>query len=184
MAETADQARSTAGEVGSTAKEHAEGLVGDARTQAGHVAEDVQSRIMSEAHSQSQRFGENLRQWSSELESMAEHGEEGSPVQQVVRQAAQGGHGAADYLDERGVDGLLEEAKDFARRRPVAFLVGAAVAGFTVGRVLKASSAEPQQAASGSGGQGSASGQPAPPAPRQGGATLGETASRAEEGRT
>jgi hypothetical protein len=43
----------------------------------------------------------------------------------------------ADYLADRGPEGLLSEVTDFARRRPAAFLATAAAAGFLVGRLGK-----------------------------------------------
>jgi hypothetical protein len=52
--------------------------------------------------------------------------------------AADGGRRAAGYLDERGLDGAIEELQRFARRRPGVFLAGAALAGFAAGRIAKA----------------------------------------------
>lgn len=135
-----DTARGAAGEVASTAGDQARSLAGEARTEARHVADDVQNRLREEAQEQTRRTSQNLRQWSDELSSMADSGEQDSPVSGAVRQIAHSGRGAADFLDERGVEGLVEEARSFARRRPVAFLAGAAIAGFALGRVLKASS--------------------------------------------
>lgn len=135
-----EAARDAAGEVASTAGDQARSLAGEVRSEARHVTHDVQSRIREEAREQTRRTSHNLRQWSEELSSMAEEGDQRSPVSGVVRQVAQGGRGAADYLDEQGVEGLVEEARSFARRRPMAFLAGAAAAGFVLGRVLKASS--------------------------------------------
>ncbi|MFJ9553842.1 hypothetical protein ACIRPH_08495 [Nocardiopsis sp. NPDC101807] len=165
----ADTARAAAGEVASTAKEQARSLAGEARSETGHVVGDVQDRLREEADSQTRKASGNLRQWSQELGSMAEHGDDGSPVGDVVRQVAEGGRGAADFLDERGVDGLLDEARDFARRRPVAFLVGAAVAGFALGRVLKVSSSVSDQ---GGPGGGDASGRGTPAVEGRGGTSL------------
>lgn len=149
VGQKADTARAAAGEVASTAKDQARSLASQARSETGHVMDDVQGRLREEADNQTRKASGNLRHWSQDLESMAEHGEPESPVGDVVRQVAEGGRGAADFLDERGVDGLVQEARDLARRRPVAFLVGAAAAGFVLGRALKASSA-----VSGQGGPG------------------------------
>ncbi|WP_223830575.1 hypothetical protein [Nocardiopsis quinghaiensis] len=137
MAETA---RGTASEVASTAGEQARSLTDEARSEAKHVADDVQTRLREETREQTRRTSQNLRQWSEELSSMADQGNPQSPVSSVVHQVAQGGQGAADFLEERGVEGLLDETRSFAQRRPMAFLAGAALAGFAVGRVLKASS--------------------------------------------
>ena len=144
LGETGDRLASTAqgaaGEVASTAGEQARSLAHEARSEARQVTEDVQERLREETREQARRASENLRQWSEELSSMAESGDPDSPVSGVVRQVAQRGRGAADFLDHRGVEGLVEETKRFARRRPVAFLAGAAVAGFAVGRLVKAAS--------------------------------------------
>ena len=58
---------------------------------------------------------------------------------------------AARFLDERGAQGLLDSARDYARRKPGTFLLGAAVAGFLVGRVAKSATG---------GGQNQGQGQP------------------------
>jgi hypothetical protein len=62
-----------------------------------------------------------------------------------VSRAADGGHRAADYLTEHGVGGTVEQMQDVARRRPVTFLGGAALAGFAVGRLAKAGRAQAEQ---------------------------------------
>ncbi|MFD6953294.1 MULTISPECIES: hypothetical protein [unclassified Nocardiopsis] len=164
----AGTARGTASEVASTAGEQARSLADEARSEAMHVTGDVQSRLREEAREQTRRTSQNLRQWSEELSSMADQGNPQSPVSGVVHQVAQGGRGAADFLDERGVDGLLEEARSFAQRRPMAFLAGAALAGFALGRVLKASSSDGGQAQEGGSPEAISSGERAgPPMPRQ-----------------
>ena len=172
-----EPARAAAGEVASTAKEQARSFVGEARSETGHVMNDVQGRLREEAEDQTRKASGNLRQWSQELESMAEHADTDSPVGDVVRQVAEGGRGTADFLDERGVNGLLDEARDFARRKPMAFLVGAAVAGFALGRILKVSPEGSEQGGSEGPGRGSSSVQSREPAslPRQGSPSAGET---------
>ena len=58
-----------------------------------------------------------------------------------MHQIADTGRRVADYLDRRGFEGAVGELQDFARRRPGTFLLGAAVAGFLVGRAAKAAQA-------------------------------------------
>ncbi len=50
----------------------------------------------------------------------------------------------AGDIDDRGVGALLDDLQAFARRRPGAFLLGAAALGFGLGRLAKASRAEPE----------------------------------------
>ena len=172
-----EAARAAAGEVASTAKEQARSFAGEARSETGHVMNDVQGRLREEAEDQTRKASGNLRQWSQDLESMAENADTDSPVGDVVRQVAEGGRGTADFLDDRGVDGLLEETRGFARRRPVAFLVGAAVAGFALGRVLKVSPSTSDQGGSegSEGGTPRVEGRHSTSLPRQGRPWAGET---------
>lgn len=173
--EAVDKARESAGEVASTAQEQARGVVDESRTQIRHVTSEVRGRIGEETRTQTQRASQTLRHWSDDLASMAEGADADSPVSGVVRRVAASGHDAADFLDERGVEGMAEEVRSFARRRPGVFLVGAVLAGFAVGRLAKAvtqDSAEGAGTAPGRTGGSSAPGRPAPesrsaPRPRQ-----------------
>lgn len=149
--QVSDTARAAAGDIASSAKDQARSLTDEARTEAEYLTGDVRDRLQEEARSQTRRASENLRQWSQDLDSMADRYESQSPVPGVVHQVAQSGIGAADYLDDKGVDGLVEEVKGFARRRPLAFLTGAAIVGFAIGRVIKAAPEEPGNAGAGDG---------------------------------
>ena len=52
-------------------------------------------------------------------------------------------HGVADDEVQAGdFEAIIDDVRAFARRRPVAFLLGAAVAGFGVGRLVRASGAD------------------------------------------
>jgi hypothetical protein len=62
---------------------------------------------------------------------------EQADVQRCVRQCADRLYQAASEIEIRGASGLLEEAQDCARRRPGAFLFGAALIGFGGGRLLR-----------------------------------------------
>jgi hypothetical protein len=46
-------------------------------------------------------------------------------------------HGAASWLEHRQPADLLDEVRNFARRRPGTFLLGAAVAGIAAGRLTR-----------------------------------------------
>jgi hypothetical protein len=43
----------------------------------------------------------------------------------------------ADRFEQRGIDGVLTDVKHFARRHPAQFVLGAAAAGFVVGRLVR-----------------------------------------------
>jgi hypothetical protein len=150
---TAGQARKGASRVAGTATDQVRAVTGEARAQAGAMAGDLRTRVTEEAESQTRRGAQVMRQWADDLSGLADNADRDSPARSLVTQAADRGHRAADYLDSRGVGGLVDDLQHFARRRPGAFLGGAVVAGFTVGRLAKA----------GSKADGSGSGPSAPP---------------------
>jgi hypothetical protein len=133
----AQHAKSAAADVSTTAREQAREVAHETAGQARRVVDDVRQRASQEADDQAKRVVQGINRLADELTSMAEHSSEGSPAAGALRQVADTGRQAARYLDERGVGGVLEATQDFARRKPGTFLVGAAVAGFLVGRVVK-----------------------------------------------
>ena len=137
-AQTVEHARTATAEIAETAKEQARQVTQEVGEQARRVVDDARQRLSGELGSQTGRAASGLREWADELDRMAEAGAGGSPVRTAVRQLSDGGRQAADYLDEHGVGGVVERVGDFARRRPGAFLIGAAVTGFLAGRLAKA----------------------------------------------
>ncbi|MEE1938902.1 CsbD family protein [Streptomyces sp. TRM 70361] len=135
---TADRAKEAAGTVAGSAREQAGHVTGEARHQVAGMAGQLKERATREADSQTRRTADTIRQWADDLSGMAENTRSDSPVRSLVSQAADGGRRAADLLEDRGAGGLVEGLESFARRRPGAFLAGAAVAGFAVGRLAKA----------------------------------------------
>lgn len=134
---TAGQARQAAGQVASTAVQQAKEVAGEARQQAGSVVQDLRSRALDEAEGQTRRATGTLRQWAQDLAELAEKAPGDSPARSVVTQVADRGRRAADYVDKRGVEGVVGDLQSFARRRPGLFLGGALLAGLAVGRLGK-----------------------------------------------
>ena len=141
---TVARTRSAAGEVAGTAKDQSRQVLRETGSQARQVAQQTRQRMAAEAKNQTERASGSLRQWSDELASMAESSKPDSPVSDAVHQIAETGRRAAEYLDRRGFEGAVGELQDFARRKPGTFLLGAAVAGFLVGRAAKAAQASSQ----------------------------------------
>ncbi len=138
-----DEATTGAGDTAGTAKEQARVVGTEAKSQARQVGHQLRERVGTESEVQAQRLAGNLRQWSDELSDMADNGAEGAP-RHLVSNVARAGRSAADYLDEHGVGGAMDQVQGFARRRPGAFLIGAAVTGFAVGRIAQATKASSQ----------------------------------------
>ncbi|MET7436329.1 hypothetical protein ACWERY_10785 [Streptomyces sp. NPDC004082] len=137
---TAGQAREAAGDVAGTAVDQARTVADTARRQAKSAGGDLRDRVTEEVQGQTQRAAGTIRQWAEDLSELTRGAPGDSPARSLVSQMADGGHRAANYLDQHGVDGMTEDVKGFARRRPGVFLAGAALAGLAAGRLVKAGS--------------------------------------------
>lgn len=135
-AEATDAATQAAGNVADTAKEQARQVTDEVSAQARNVASDVRDKVAEQARTQSDKLADGIRRMSDDLDQMrTQRGD--SPAAQVVSRVADGGRQLADYLADRGPEGVLGEVQDFARRKPGTFLATALVAGFVVGRLGK-----------------------------------------------
>ncbi|HEX7309232.1 hypothetical protein [Lentzea sp.] len=154
--EVAQHAVQAAGQVGGTVKEQAAHVTHETADQARRVVGDVRERVAAEAEQQATRVSKQLGRIADELGEMARSAPPDSMSAGAIRGAADTSRQAARFLDERGAQGLLESARDYARRKPGTFLLGAAVAGFLVGRVAKSATGSSQ--GQGQGGPGSQGG--------------------------
>jgi hypothetical protein len=140
MSDVSPAVRTTAGpaaaDVKDTAKEQAQRVGEEAKTQARNLASDVRDTVNRQARTQNDRLAGTIRQTADQLDEMRGDRPD-SPATTVVARVADGGRQLADYLDRNGPEGVLREVQDFARRRPGAFLATALAAGFVVGRLGK-----------------------------------------------
>jgi ElaB/YqjD/DUF883 family membrane-anchored ribosome-binding protein len=141
-------ARDEAGEVGRTAADAGRQVAGTAAEQAGNVAEEVraQSRdlfgevrgqVQDQARTGQQKASEGVRAVAQELREMVDGGGTSGPASELARQAADRGDRLAEWLPDRAPGDLVDEVRAFARRRPWAFLAGAALAGVVAGRLTR-----------------------------------------------
>lgn len=131
------------GDVAGTARDQTRRVTEEATARARDVGGTIRDRVSDEADTLAQRAVQNVRAWSDELESMTEG--RTSPTGRIVGEVAARGRGAADYVEDHGMRGIVDQVESFARRRPGLFLVGAAAAGFTAARLVKAAREEPSQ---------------------------------------
>jgi uncharacterized protein YjbJ (UPF0337 family) len=136
-----DTAASAAQDVAATAREQAQNVVGEASAQARQVAQSLTSQLNEQAGTQQQRAASNLRSLADGVNDMVEgRGAPSGPVGDYTRQVADRLQSAAGYLENKQPRELLDDVRGFAGRRPGAFLLGAAIAGFAVGRLVKGAS--------------------------------------------
>jgi hypothetical protein len=136
--EVAGTAKDKAADVAGTAKDQAAQVVGEAADQTRQLVGQAAEQLNTQATEQTQRLTDNLRQVANQLHTMAGAGEHGTTATSVVREAATRTESVASYLDGKQPGDLISDLQGLGRRRPGAFLLGAAVAGFAIGRVANA----------------------------------------------
>jgi hypothetical protein len=145
-AEVAGTAQAEAEAVGGSAAAAAQDVVETAAEQAGHVAGegirnvrellgDLRDELGLQTSTQTMRAGELAYTLADDLESMAEGSQQQGAAAEVARSVASQARRVGEFLQSRDPDQLLEEVRLFARRRPGAFLLGAAAAGVAAGRL-------------------------------------------------
>lgn len=125
-------------QVTSTAKDQAAGVASEAKEQARNLVGETRDQVSQQAGAQKDRAVSGLRSLGDELQTIA-NGEGGASgvATQLARQASDTTHKVASFLEEREPRDLLDDLTALARRRPGAFLLGAAVAGIAAGRLTK-----------------------------------------------
>ncbi|WP_203902737.1 hypothetical protein [Virgisporangium aliadipatigenens] len=131
-----EAAGQAAGEVKETAAQQARRVAAETGTQARSVASDVRDRLGEQARTQNDRLVSGIRQTADHLDEMRGDRTD-TPAATMVSRVADSGRQFADYLDRNGLEGVLAEVQDFARRRPGAFVAAALATGFIVGRLGK-----------------------------------------------
>lgn len=130
------EAANAGGAVAQTAKEQGQEVVGEAKRQARNLYGEARTQLTSQTSQQQQRAAGGLRSLAEEMRSMAQHGSSG-PVTELAHQAADRVQGVAGWLEQREPGDLLNEVKNYARRNPGTFLVGAALLGVVAGRLTR-----------------------------------------------
>lgn len=136
-ADVAGTAQQRAGEVAGTAKEHASKVASEAAGQVHQLAGQAGDQLETQVTQQSRQVAGQLRSVSEELHTMAAAGSSGTPAQSLVAEVGHRTATAADYLERVSPRQMVADLQDFGRRRPAAFIAGAAVAGLLVGRLTK-----------------------------------------------
>lgn len=150
--QTTEAARSEARAVQGTVKEEAAHVAEQAREQARTTAHRVQDDLRRRGDEEARRVAQTLRETSDRLRSMAEHtGEQDGFLHGLVREGADATDRLASRLDDGGLEALTADVRSWARRRPGAFLLGAAATGFVIGRLVRNLGGEQDGSRSGQG---------------------------------
>lgn len=129
-------------QVAGVAKDEAKNVVAETATQAKDLFRQATGELSSQAGQQQQKVAGLLHSYAKELGSMGSSSSEGGPLTDLAHQASRKGGEIAHWLEDKEPGDVLDELRSFARRRPVAFLVGAALAGVVAGRLTRGLAAD------------------------------------------
>lgn len=136
--QVADEAGTQARQVADTAQQQAAEMTREARAQGEELLQEAQQQLKAQASEQTHRLGGAVDALGSRLQALADgRPEEAGPVGEYAERVAGQTRDIAGRIDELGFEGVLDEVQQFARRRPGAFLLGAAVAGFASSRLAR-----------------------------------------------
>lgn len=121
-----DEARSKGEKVGRQAKEEMGNVVGDARSKA-------RDRVDDQTH----RAAGALRGMADQLNSMADSANEQGVMVDMAQSGAERIRSFANHIDDGGIDGMVNDVENFARRRPGVFIAAGMGLGMALGRVLR-----------------------------------------------
>lgn len=134
----ASTAQQEAQHVAETAKEQLGTVADEVKSQASMMADQATSQVKAQAETQTQKAADMLRSYDAEVQALVEGRPEDAP--NLVKRLQDGSsriNSLADGLEQRGVDGVIDDVRRFARRRPGLFLLGCATAGFAAARILR-----------------------------------------------
>lgn len=133
-----DQAKNVAG----TAKQEAANVAGTAAEQARNVVGDVKQQVGAQLSDQTttqrDKLSQTLRTFGDDLQQMAEQGPGQGMATDLAHEVSERVRAFGAHLEGREPTQLLDDARDFARRRPGTFLIGALAAGVVAGRLFRA----------------------------------------------
>lgn len=134
VASTAKQAGS---QVASTAADQAKQVTQETKRQAQDLVQQGRQQLQQQARTGQQKAGQGLNDIAQQLRLMVQGGGEtpSGPAADLVSQAGDKVEQLASWISDREPGDLVVELRNFARRKPGVFLLGAAVAGVVAGRL-------------------------------------------------
>ena len=143
--EQASAVKDTALENAQQVAEVAKGEVSKVASQATGQVKDLvaqgRTEISSQLSTQQERLASVVQSFADELGTMGSKAD-GGPLADLAKQGSRRVGEVAHYIETAEPSDVVEQLRNFARRRPVAFLVGAALTGGVVGRLTRSVAAE------------------------------------------
>jgi hypothetical protein len=140
------------GQVASTAADQAREVAHETKQQAQDLVQQGRTQLRQQAVAQQHKAAEGLSGLAQQLRAMVDgNGAAPGPARDLVEQATGRVEEFAGWLQNREPADLLDEVRTFARRKPGAFLIGAALAGVLAGRLTSGVKAAHSDSGTGSG---------------------------------
>jgi hypothetical protein len=136
--EAASTAKEQGAEVAATAADEAKHLASEATAKASDLLADVRAQVDEQSRTQLNGLASKLGELGDELDGLIRgDGQTEGTVTDLARQLSDRTRALSNHLSEREPSDLVADVRSFARRRPGAFLVGAAAAGLLAGRLTR-----------------------------------------------
>ena len=129
----------SAREAGQEARRRAAGV----QEAAGEALSDAKESAQEKAESVKGQAADEIERTAHGLEAAADELGDAPLQQELLREAADGLSQLARTVQNKSLGALVGDLSDFGRQNPVAYLGGAALAGFALARFARASAPEP-----------------------------------------
>jgi hypothetical protein len=102
------------------------------------LVDDATAQVRDGADAQLRQVADGLEVLHRQTGALAQgRPDEAGPLVEYMLEATQSLGDLAEHIRKGGLDGVAADIKRIARKRPVTFLVGSAVAGLAIGRLLR-----------------------------------------------
>ncbi|HET9872887.1 MAG TPA: hypothetical protein VFP89_09865 [Propionibacteriaceae bacterium] len=136
-ASTKDSAAGAAKQVAQTAKSEIGNVTSEVGNQAKDLLQQTRGQVREQIGSQQNKLAATVHSLAKELGSMGASSDAPGPASDLAQQASRKVGEVGHWLESNEPEDVLESVKNFARRKPGTFLLGAALAGVVVGRLSR-----------------------------------------------
>jgi gas vesicle protein len=138
-AEVADTAKQAGKEVMSEVSEQTTAVARTAKDQFGQLAAQTRQELKAQSEQRGEQLAARLQTWAGQMKALVEgRVDDAGDLRGLIGDAQHRLESYALSLRERGPDGVMQDVRGFARRRPGMFLLAAGATGFAIGRIVKA----------------------------------------------
>lgn len=136
-ADVAGHGQQAAAEVAATGQQAAGQVAGEAKKQASDLIGKTRAEVREQVETGRASVVASLRDLGDQLAAMTDHVDQEGTAIDGAATARDRVRGAADWLEARDPDQILEQVRRVGRERPGAFLLTAALAGVVAGRLTR-----------------------------------------------